>query len=160
MASNSTKSFLADAGYGEQELDANSALMELDKGIRKSGLSRWNGRGGKWRHQAVVASGESGKAHAHSFPGRGRVPAFLVGPELLQLGEIAGELQRRWIGLAPVEQAASSIGGPVLTAWGHSLPVFQAVSKNAPLKLWNYFSVRSVETNCSPRVLNNNLALV
>ncbi|KAJ8790185.1 hypothetical protein J1605_004652 [Eschrichtius robustus] len=32
MASNSTKSFLADAGYGEQELDANSALMELDKG--------------------------------------------------------------------------------------------------------------------------------
>ena len=26
------KSFLADAGYGEQELDANSALMELDKG--------------------------------------------------------------------------------------------------------------------------------
>lgn len=28
----STKSFLADAGYGEQELDANSALMELDKG--------------------------------------------------------------------------------------------------------------------------------
>ncbi|KAK2086499.1 Integrator complex subunit 7 [Saguinus oedipus] len=39
MASNSTKSFLADAGYGEQELDANSALMELDKGIRKSALS-------------------------------------------------------------------------------------------------------------------------
>lgn len=28
----SAKSFLADAGYGEQELDANSALMELDKG--------------------------------------------------------------------------------------------------------------------------------
>lgn len=28
----SGKSFLADAGYGEQELDANSALMELDKG--------------------------------------------------------------------------------------------------------------------------------
>lgn len=34
MASNSTKSFLADAGYGEQELDANSALMELDKGTQ------------------------------------------------------------------------------------------------------------------------------
>lgn len=33
MAS-ATKSFLADAGYGEQELDANSALMELDKGLR------------------------------------------------------------------------------------------------------------------------------
>ncbi|XP_060103067.1 integrator complex subunit 7 [Heteronotia binoei] len=33
MASTS-KSFLADAGYGEQELDANSALMELDKGLR------------------------------------------------------------------------------------------------------------------------------
>lgn len=43
MASNSTKSFLADAGYGEQELDANSALMELDKGIRKSGLFRGSG---------------------------------------------------------------------------------------------------------------------
>uniref|UniRef100_U3D4B9 Integrator complex subunit 7 n=1 Tax=Callithrix jacchus TaxID=9483 RepID=U3D4B9_CALJA len=34
MASNSTKSFLADAGYGKQELDANSALVELDKGLR------------------------------------------------------------------------------------------------------------------------------
>lgn len=33
-----SKSFLADAGYGEQELDANSALMELDKG-------KWGGRG-------------------------------------------------------------------------------------------------------------------
>lgn len=41
MASNSTKSFLADAGYGEQELDANSALMELDKGIGRSGRSVW-----------------------------------------------------------------------------------------------------------------------
>lgn len=40
-----SKSFLADAGYGEQELDANSALMELDKG--KSGRV-----GGKapWQH--------------------------------------------------------------------------------------------------------------
>ncbi|XP_055090940.1 integrator complex subunit 7 isoform X3 [Symphalangus syndactylus] len=38
MASNSTKSFLADAGYGEQELDANSALMELDKGLRSGKL--------------------------------------------------------------------------------------------------------------------------
>lgn len=38
MASNSTKSFLADAGYGEQELDANSALMELDKGLRSGRL--------------------------------------------------------------------------------------------------------------------------
>ena len=45
MASNSTKSFLADAGYGEQELDANSALMELDKGIGKSGLSGSRGSG-------------------------------------------------------------------------------------------------------------------
>ncbi|NWX85790.1 INT7 protein, partial [Nothoprocta pentlandii] len=33
-----TKSFLADAGYGEQELDANSALMELDKGLRSGKL--------------------------------------------------------------------------------------------------------------------------
>ncbi|XP_006135238.1 integrator complex subunit 7 isoform X1 [Pelodiscus sinensis] len=32
------KSFLADAGYGEQELDANSALMELDKGLRSGKL--------------------------------------------------------------------------------------------------------------------------
>ncbi|XP_038616678.1 integrator complex subunit 7 [Tachyglossus aculeatus] len=38
MASNATKSFLADAGYGEQELDANSALMELDKGLRSGKL--------------------------------------------------------------------------------------------------------------------------
>uniref|UniRef100_A0A8I3WFM3 Integrator complex subunit 7 N-terminal domain-containing protein n=1 Tax=Callithrix jacchus TaxID=9483 RepID=A0A8I3WFM3_CALJA len=38
MASNSTKSFLADAGYGEQELDTNSALMELDKGLRSGKL--------------------------------------------------------------------------------------------------------------------------
>ncbi|XP_057626104.1 integrator complex subunit 7 isoform X3 [Chionomys nivalis] len=38
MASNSTKSFLADAGHGEQELDANSALMELDKGLRSGKL--------------------------------------------------------------------------------------------------------------------------
>ncbi|XP_033930147.1 integrator complex subunit 7-like [Melopsittacus undulatus] len=30
----SAKSFLSDAGYGEQELDANSALMEVDKGLR------------------------------------------------------------------------------------------------------------------------------
>ncbi|XP_061481251.1 integrator complex subunit 7 isoform X1 [Rhineura floridana] len=37
MAS-ASKSFLADAGYGEQELDANSALMELDKGLRSGKL--------------------------------------------------------------------------------------------------------------------------
>ncbi|ETE68294.1 Integrator complex subunit 7, partial [Ophiophagus hannah] len=33
-----SKSFLADAGYGEQELDANAALMELDKGLRSGKL--------------------------------------------------------------------------------------------------------------------------
>ncbi|XP_063299923.1 integrator complex subunit 7 isoform X2 [Pelobates fuscus] len=40
MASGSggARSFLADAGYGEQELDANSALMELDKGLRSGKL--------------------------------------------------------------------------------------------------------------------------
>ncbi|KAG8504419.1 Integrator complex subunit 7 [Galemys pyrenaicus] len=38
MAANAAKSFLADAGYGEQELDANSALMELDKGLRSGKL--------------------------------------------------------------------------------------------------------------------------
>ncbi|XP_030051928.1 integrator complex subunit 7 isoform X1 [Microcaecilia unicolor] len=32
------RSFLVDAGYGEQELDANSALMELDKGLRSGKL--------------------------------------------------------------------------------------------------------------------------
>lgn len=43
----SAKSFLADAGYGEQELDANSALMELDKGEagRARGRRRPGGRG-------------------------------------------------------------------------------------------------------------------
>lgn len=48
MASNSTKSFLADAGYGEQELDANSALMELDKG-NQEGRAAWANR---WRATA------------------------------------------------------------------------------------------------------------
>ncbi|MEE6473988.1 hypothetical protein FKM82_010240 [Ascaphus truei] len=38
MASGSSRSFLADAGHGEQELDANSALMELDKGLRSGKL--------------------------------------------------------------------------------------------------------------------------
>uniref|UniRef100_A0A7M4DVG2 Integrator complex subunit 7 n=1 Tax=Crocodylus porosus TaxID=8502 RepID=A0A7M4DVG2_CROPO len=38
MAAGAAKSFLADAGYGEQELDANSALMELDKGLRSGKL--------------------------------------------------------------------------------------------------------------------------
>lgn len=46
----STKSFLADAGYGEQELDANSALMELDKGeparARRCRRPGQRGRGG------------------------------------------------------------------------------------------------------------------
>uniref|UniRef100_A0A8K9XLY5 Integrator complex subunit 7 n=1 Tax=Oncorhynchus mykiss TaxID=8022 RepID=A0A8K9XLY5_ONCMY len=32
------RSFLSEAGYGEQELDANSALMELDKGLRSGKL--------------------------------------------------------------------------------------------------------------------------
>ena len=33
MALSTARSFLSEAGYGEQELDANSALMELDKGV-------------------------------------------------------------------------------------------------------------------------------
>ncbi|KAG8123241.1 hypothetical protein E2320_018673 [Naja naja] len=37
-----SKSFLADAGYGEQELDANAALMELDKGLRSGKLGEHN----------------------------------------------------------------------------------------------------------------------
>lgn len=102
MASNSTKSFLADAGYGEQELDANSALMELDKGIQKSGLSEGDGveRGGATRRW--LASGEAGTAHAHSVlgRGRGRASVFLVNPGLLPLSEFAGKLQRCSIGTA------------------------------------------------------------
>lgn len=145
MASNSTKSFLADAGYGEQELDANSALMELDKGIRKSGLSGWNGRGGQWRHHAVVAPGQT---HAPSFPGRGRgrAPMLLVSLEHFPLWEIAGKLQCCWFAFAPAEQVVSSSDGPRLTAWGHSPPIFQAVCKNATFELWKYLWVRSVET--------------
>ncbi|XP_028676160.1 integrator complex subunit 7 [Erpetoichthys calabaricus] len=38
MALSTTRSFLSEAGYGEQELDANSALMELDKGLRSGKL--------------------------------------------------------------------------------------------------------------------------
>lgn len=32
MSLSAARSFLSEAAYGEQELDANSALMELDKG--------------------------------------------------------------------------------------------------------------------------------
>lgn len=32
MSTSTARSFLSEACYGEQELDANSALMELDKG--------------------------------------------------------------------------------------------------------------------------------
>lgn len=85
MASNSTKSFLADAGYGEQELDANSALMELDKGIQKSVLSGCDGRGGEWRHQAVIASG----MRVASLGG-GRAPVLSVNLEVCR--EIAALL--------------------------------------------------------------------
>ncbi|XP_056150806.1 integrator complex subunit 7 [Lampris incognitus] len=38
MSLSSARSFLSEAGYGEQELDANSALMELDKGLRSGKL--------------------------------------------------------------------------------------------------------------------------
>lgn len=54
MASNSAKSFLADAGYGEQELDANSALMELDKG---TGGGKRTKRLGEWCHLVAAARG-------------------------------------------------------------------------------------------------------
>lgn len=36
MSFSSARSFLSEACYGEQELDANSALMELDKGTLAS----------------------------------------------------------------------------------------------------------------------------
>ncbi|MBN3319465.1 INT7 protein, partial [Atractosteus spatula] len=38
MSLTTARSFLSEAGYGEQELDANSALMELDKGLRSGKL--------------------------------------------------------------------------------------------------------------------------
>uniref|UniRef100_A0A8C8DY16 Integrator complex subunit 7 n=1 Tax=Oryzias sinensis TaxID=183150 RepID=A0A8C8DY16_9TELE len=38
MSLSSARSFLSEACYGEQELDANSALMELDKGLRSGKL--------------------------------------------------------------------------------------------------------------------------
>jgi hypothetical protein len=114
MASNSTKSFLADAGYGEQELDANSALMELDKGIGKSGLSGRNARGGNWRHPVAGASGEAGTTHARRFAGRG-VQVVSLGRGLWLLREVAGKLQDYEIGFTPVEQVAGSSGGPVFT---------------------------------------------
>lgn len=34
MSLSTARSFLSEAGHGEQELDANSALMELDKGAQ------------------------------------------------------------------------------------------------------------------------------
>uniref|UniRef100_A0A674N1J2 Integrator complex subunit 7 n=1 Tax=Takifugu rubripes TaxID=31033 RepID=A0A674N1J2_TAKRU len=38
MSTSTARSFLSEACYGEQELDANSALMELDKGLRSGKL--------------------------------------------------------------------------------------------------------------------------
>ncbi|MEQ2194532.1 Integrator complex subunit 7 [Xenoophorus captivus] len=38
MSLSTARSFLSEACYGEQELDANSALMELDKGLRSGKL--------------------------------------------------------------------------------------------------------------------------
>uniref|UniRef100_A0A667Y3N1 Integrator complex subunit 7 n=1 Tax=Myripristis murdjan TaxID=586833 RepID=A0A667Y3N1_9TELE len=38
MSLSTARSFLSEAAYGEQELDANSALMELDKGLRSGKL--------------------------------------------------------------------------------------------------------------------------
>uniref|UniRef100_A0A673FS35 Integrator complex subunit 7 n=1 Tax=Sinocyclocheilus rhinocerous TaxID=307959 RepID=A0A673FS35_9TELE len=38
MSLSAARSFLSEAAYGEQELDANSALMELDKGLRSCKL--------------------------------------------------------------------------------------------------------------------------
>lgn len=70
MASNSTKSFLADAGYGEQELDANSALMELDKGISKERAAR------VWGEVAPPGGGSRARSWGGAcamLPGRGGV---------------------------------------------------------------------------------------
>lgn len=105
MASNSTKSFLADAGYGEQELDANSALMELDKGRGRSGRSVG---GGTWRHPAAAA-GDARRARALLCgAGSAAAPAGLLD----------------WPGTAVPVPART-----LLTTWGHSLPISQTVNE-------------------------------
>lgn len=80
MAS-ATKSFLADAGYGEQELDANSALMELDKGRTEGEGARapsaWQRSPPEappsFRKCAVILSRQAGVGNAHAWRGlRGR----------------------------------------------------------------------------------------
>lgn len=54
------------------------------------------------------------------------------------------------VGFARAEEVASSTDRPVLTTGGHSPPIFQAVFRNARLKLCNYSSERSVETDFAP----------
>ncbi|XP_012493781.1 PREDICTED: integrator complex subunit 7 [Propithecus coquereli] len=136
MAANSTKSFLADAGYGEQELDANSALMELDKGIQKSGLSGriacW-----KWRHQVVVASREARKAHARSFGGRG-IRVHLLGLGLWPQREIAkiiaGKFRIAGLAMHQLNKWARFDHLRAQSAFPSSESGWQ-ISKNAALKL-------------------------
>lgn len=108
MASNSTKSFLADAGYGEQELDANSALMELDKG---TGGGKRTKRSGDWRHLWAAARGTR-KAHAPMY-GAGSAAASLgakrwpciVGAEARACEDVFDRLGAQ----SPVSQTANEI---------------------------------------------------
>lgn len=105
MASNSAKSFLADAGYGEQELDANSALMELDKGTgRRRAGEALAGSGAAWRLR----------------PERGRAHAPLCGAGSAAAGLGAGLRRRPALARTP------------LTAWGHYLPSPQTVNGRSP----------------------------
>ena len=84
MASNSTKSSLADAGYGEQELDANSALMELDKGISKERAARVKRMWGEVAPPGGGSRARSWEGACAVLPGhgRGRAPLPLVSPGL------------------------------------------------------------------------------
>lgn len=107
MASNSTKSFLADAGYGEQELDANSALMELDKG---TGGGKRAKRSGDWSHLVAAARGAT-RAHAPTY-GAGSAAAGLgasvcctVGAEVRACEDAFDRLGAQ----SPVSQTANEI---------------------------------------------------
>lgn len=68
------KSFLADAGYGEQELDANSALMELDKGREKQPTALL------WQRSAHARARSASGASSRGWAPRGVSPGPRSGP--------------------------------------------------------------------------------
>ena len=156
MASNSTKSFLADAGYGEQELDANSALMELDKGISKERAARmkrvWGevappgggNRARKWGDACAVLLGGGG----------GWAPLLLVSPGLF--AALGG--WQKTAALLGWPCTAEKVESPrerlLWTTWGCSPAISQTISESGILKLWNYFSLCAIKTRSSPRLLH------